>query len=477
MNRIVPVLEKSLLSRDAFRVINLIICLLYFMPSTFNVTNIPMKIAFAWGGIIVLYEVFIKKNFFKMRFSWLLIGAMISFILTIIINRENFLIPSIYIFGYLLITLIVIFPADFSQSEEEKKKKMVYFNNVFIIIIFLAALISIYQFIFLISYHVPTGTPGLLARQGFIEHRLFGVYTSPNVGAMFGYTSIILSLISVLISKITKTIRVFYMMNFIVQIFYITLSSSRGAQVVICSFLVLFLLLFANSKFRKSIREVLPVKIKWMVSILLVLLVYFSFGTNYAKDFLATIPVSIDRKVEVIESNESDKTPLPEKEVILQHSSDNSEISAGRFTIWKAALKVIRPTLLFGYGETDFYGNSDAKFLKKVDLDTTDVNELKRAHGNMHNGFLQVLVSSGIIAFICIYAFYVLNIFSLLKTFFRSKVNYAFLGIVLIFILSIFIDEMVEAHVLFNKRDVISIVFWYYLGSISYLYLKKGELI
>ncbi|HFM8322698.1 TPA: O-antigen ligase family protein, partial [Enterococcus faecium] len=124
---------------------------------------------------------------------------------------------------------------------------------------------------------------------------------------------------------------------------------------------------------------------------------YFSFGTNYAKDFLATIPVSIDRKVEVIESNESDKTPLPEKEVILQHSSDNSEISAGRFTIWKAALKVIRPTLLFGYGETDFYGNSDAKFLKKVDLDTTDVNELKRAHGNMHNGFLQVLVSSGII--------------------------------------------------------------------------------
>lgn len=473
MNRIVPVLEKSLLSRDAFRVINLIICLLYFMPSTFNVTNIPMKIAFAWGGIIVLYEVFIKKNFFKMRFSWLLIGAMISFILTIIINRENFSIPSIYNFGYLLITLIVIFPADFSQSEEEKKKKMVYFNNVFIIIIFLAALISIYQFIFLISYHVPTGTPGLLARQGFIEHRLFGVYTSPNVGAMFGYTSIILSLISVLISKITKTIRVFYMMNFIVQIFYITLSSSRGAQVVICSFLVLFLLLFANSKFRKSIREVLPVKIKWMVSILLVLLVYFSFGTNYAKDFLATIPVSIDRKVEVIESNESDKTPLPEKEVILQHSSDNSEISAGRFTIWKAALKVIRPTLLFGYGETDFYGNSDAKFLKKVDLDTTDVNELKRAHGNMHNGFLQVLVSSGIIAFICIYAFYVLNIFSLLKTFFRSKVNYAFLGIVLIFILSIFIDEMVEAHVLFNKRDVISIVFWYYLGSISYLYLKK----
>ncbi|BDP91763.1 hypothetical protein EfmGK923_19360 [Enterococcus faecium] len=55
--------------------------------------------------------------------------------------------------------------------------------------------ISIYQFIFLISYHVPTGTPGLLARQGFIEHRLFGVYTSPNVGANFGYLLITLIVI------------------------------------------------------------------------------------------------------------------------------------------------------------------------------------------------------------------------------------------------------------------------------------------
>lgn len=77
-------------------------------------------------------------------------------------------------------------------------------------------------------------------------------------------------------------------------------------------FLVLFLLLFANSKFRKSIREVLPVKIKWMVSILLVLLVYFSLVLIMLR-ILATIPVSIDRKVEVIESNESDKLHFQKK--------------------------------------------------------------------------------------------------------------------------------------------------------------------
>ncbi|WP_165003218.1 MULTISPECIES: O-antigen ligase family protein [unclassified Enterococcus] len=473
MNKIISVFKKNILSRDLFRIVNLIICLFYFMPSTFNITNIPMKIAFVWGSGIVLYEIFIRKNFFKMSYSFLLIVAILSFMVTILLNREHFLIPSLYNLGYLLITLIVIFPTDFSQSKETKKMKMLQFNNVFIIIVFFAALISLYQFVLLIAYHVPTGTPGLFARQGFIEHRLFGVYTSPNVGAMFGYTSIVLSLISGLIRKLTTKTRVFYGLNFIVQVFYITLSSSRGAQAVICSFLILFVLLLSFSSFRKSIAKVTSIKTRWLLSLLLLLLLYFSVGNTYAKDFLATVPISIEKEVKIVEPEKNEENTNPPKKVVLQHSDNDSEVSAGRFAIWKAAAKAMKTAPLFGYGETDFYGNSDGRILNKVELSTSDQNELKRAHGNMHNGFLQVFVSSGIIGFIFFYIFYACNLFNLIKAFLTNKVDYVFLGIVLIFILSIFVDEMVEAHVLFNKRDVISIVFWYYLGNLSYLYLKK----
>ena len=99
----------------------------------------------------------------------------------------------------------------------------------------------------------------------------------------------------------------------------------------------------------------------------------------------------------------------------------------------------------------------------------------------MHNGYVQVLVISGIVGFVFIYTFYAFNILSLIKRFVSTENNspsnsdYLLLGIILVFMITIFIDEMVEVHLLFNKRDVISMIFWYYLGYLSNLYLKKGE--
>lgn len=204
MNKIISCFESVVLNRDLFRVVNLVICLIYFMPSTYNIANMPMKGAVVWGSIIIVYEILIKRSFFKMRYSYLLILGIVSFMITVLLNRAYFFVPSIYNLVYLMITLIVIYPVDFSQDSETRKKKIIQFNNVFIVIILIATFISIVQFVLLISYRVPTGTPGIVARQGFIENRLFGVYTSPNVGAMFGYTSIILSIFSGLLNNLTK---------------------------------------------------------------------------------------------------------------------------------------------------------------------------------------------------------------------------------------------------------------------------------
>lgn len=478
MYKIISCFESVVLNRDLFRVVNLVICLIYFMPSTYNIANMPMKGAVVWGSIIIVYEILIKRSFFKMRYSYLLILGIVSFMITVLLNRAYFFVPSIYNLVYLMITLIVIYPVDFSQDSETRKKKIIQFNNVFIVIILIATFISIVQFVLLISYRVPTGTPGIVARQGFIENRLFGVYTSPNVGAMFGYTSIILSIFSGLLNNLTKKIQLLYIINFAVQVIYIILSSSRGAQLVIISFLFLFLVFLFQSSFRKAVTERTSINIRWLIAIALIFLVFFTIGNTYAKNLLAKIPVAIENKIEIKKTDQvEDNLDRPDK-VVVQHSDGNSEFSAGRFSIWKAAVKATEPTLFFGHGETDFFGNSDGTVLDKVQLNSMDINELRRAHGNMHNGYIQVIVSSGIIGFICFYIFYMCNIFKLIKLFFIKKsqsveIDYALLGIVLIFLLSIFANELVESHLLFNKRDVISIVFWYYLGNISFMYLKK----
>ncbi|WP_368757124.1 O-antigen ligase family protein [Enterococcus avium] len=478
MNRLYSMLEKNILNRDLYRKITLVICLLYFMPSTLSLTNLPMKIAFLWGLLIALYEFLIKKNFFNMKYKWLLIAILLSFFITIILNINHLFLPSVYNFGYLIISLVVFFPADIKQTQEQRKEEMYTFNMIFIGVVFIAAVVSLVQFLFLISYHVPTGTPGLLARQGFMEHRLFGIYTSPNVGAIFGYCSIVLSVINLLLKKSTMKMKLFFFFNFAIQVIYLILSSSRGGQVVTISFLVLSLLLYVIPKFRNTFYEVTNIRNRWMIFTILFLLLFLLFGNTPTKNMLGKIPTMFENKTEFLKE---DKEVAGEEKIVIEHSDENAELSAGRFTIWQAGFKTLNQSPLFGYGETDFYGNSDGSILDKVNLSTLDKNELKRAHGNMHNGYVQVLVISGIVGFVFIYTFYAFNILSLIKRFVSTENNspsnsdYLLLGIILVFMITIFIDEMVEVHLLFNKRDVISMIFWYYLGYLSNLYLKKGE--
>ena len=478
MNRLYFMLEKNILNRDLYRKITLVICLLYFMPSTLSLTNLPMKIAFLWGLLIALYEFLIKKNFFNMKYKWLLIAILLSFFITIILNINHLFLPSVYNFGYLIISLVVFFPADIKQTQEQRKEEMYTFNMIFIGVVFIAAVVSLVQFLFLISYHVPTGTPGLLARQGFMEHRLFGIYTSPNVGAIFGYCSIVLSVINLLLKKSTMKMKLFFFFNFAIQLIYLILSSSRGGQVVTISFLVLSLLLYVIPKFRNTFYEVTNIRNRWMIFTILFLLLFLLFGNTLTKNMLGKIPTMFENKTEFLKE---DKEVSGEAKIVIEHSDENAELSAGRFTIWQAGFKTLNQSPLFGYGETDFYGNSDGSILDKVNLSTLDKNELKRAHGNMHNGYVQVLVISGIVGFVFIYTFYAFNILSLIKRFVSTENNspsnsdYLLLGIILVFMITIFIDEMVEVHLLFNKRDVISMIFWYYLGYLSNLYLKKGE--
>ncbi|WP_138276107.1 O-antigen ligase family protein [Enterococcus avium] len=478
MNRLYFMLEKNILNRDLYRKITLVICLLYFMPSTLSLTNLPMKIAFLWGLLIALYEFLIKKNFFNMKYKWLLIAILLSFFITIILNINHLFLPSVYNFGYLIISLVVFFPADIKQTQEQRKEEMYTFNMIFIGVVFIAAVVSLVQFLFLISYHVPTGTPGLLARQGFMEHRLFGIYTSPNVGEIFGYCSIVLSVINLLLKKSTMKMKLFFFFNFAIQLIYLILSSSRGGQVVTISFLVLSLLLYVIPKFRNTFYEVTNIRNRWMIFTILFLLLFLLFGNTLTKNMLGKIPTMFENKTEFLKE---DKEVSGEEKIVIEHSDENAELSAGRFTIWQAGFKTLNQSPLFGYGETDFYGNSDGSILDKVNLSTLDKNELKRAHGNMHNGYVQVLVISGIVGFVFIYTFYAFNILSLIKRFVSTENNspsnsdYLLLGIILVFMITIFIDEMVEVHLLFNKRDVISMIFWYYLGYLSNLYLKKGE--
>lgn len=466
--------------------INLLVCSIYFMPSTMNIADIPSKICFIWGGIIAINELFVKRSVFKMKYGLLLFLLLVSFAITSILNRDFGLIRNVYNLGYLAISCLVLFPI--GEDYELEMKNLIKLSNLFICIILLAGFISIVQFCFIISYHVPTGISGVSARQGFMESRLFGVYTSPNVGAFFGFVSVICSLFIISQKKErSKKYNAFLITNGIVQLLYYILSSSRGVQITIYAFLLsLFFLMIVNKSFRNRVLSFLHLSLKKFIVGAILLLLFFSIGVDFSKSILGYIPLVTNTSKVVSNNSKNIKKTEENKDdsskITIEHSEPSAEVSSGRFTIWKAAITVWKHKPLFGYGDINFYHVSETdNALSTLHLTELDRKELKRSHGNMHNGYLQVLLSSGIIGFFIVYVFYGLSFFYIFKTFLkRNDSQILIAGLMLSFLVSVFANELVEAHILFNKRDAVSQLFWFVFGLLiiqtsKYSKIRKSE--
>ncbi|MEO1773005.1 O-antigen ligase family protein [Candidatus Enterococcus ferrettii] len=480
-------LVETLFDNSYFRIFNLVACLLYFIPSSLGIPDIVTKIAVVYGGLLAFNNFFIKRDFMKMKYWYLLCSVMIIFCITTLMNFEYNLIQNFYNFIYLVITFTVVFPIANTNSPKKIIKDFLLFNNVLVIFVFLATLISLVQFILLSKYQVQTANPDILARQGFWESRLFGVYTSPNIGSLFGFISVAMSIINVSFkTPISKKLKTLYTLNFIVQLLYFFLSSSRGTQISISVFVLFYL--FLKIIYVKTAKHVRPNDNRLLrnsIIIGIILLTLVNLGDVYIKNGLGHVPMIVKQETNFIKKIEEKNyegsidskgiIDQKNKQVVIEHSGEGAEVSSGRFTIWKAAIKAFKEKPILGYGDLSFYRNNQVPPFDEKKITEFDKSELTRANGYMHNGYLQVLLSIGGIGFLLIFIFYILNLKDIIFTYFThvekwypDSLSADTIFLLLSLLVSIFANELVEAHILFNNRDVVSIVFWYSLGVISF---------
>lgn len=244
--------------------------------------------------------------------------------------------------------------------------------------------------------------------------------------------------------------------------------------------------MIVNKSFRNRVLSFLHLSLKKFIVGAILLLLFFSIGVDFSKSILGYIPLVTNTSKVVSNNSKNIKKTEENKDdsskITIEHSEPSAEVSSGRFTIWKAAITVWKHKPLFGYGDINFYHVSETdNALSTLHLTELDRKELKRSHGNMHNGYLQVLLSSGIIGFFIVYVFYGLSFFYIFKTFLkRNDSQILIAGLMLSFLVSVFANELVEAHILFNKRDAVSQLFWFVFGLLiiqtsKYSKIRKSE--
>lgn len=420
-----------------------------------------------WGGIYFIYDFFTKRSCLKSRHNIFLIIYMIIFAVSIILNYQNNLIDNIKTFIYTGLFLFVLYSYNCDKENiNSSKNELININNIVIFISSITGFIALIMFVFLIQFtfnEIP---------QGFIYPKspaLWGLYANPNSGGMVATLSIILTLLNIYLYKLSNEKKVskirfsYYVANIIIQWLYLVLCNSRGAVLALLASIAFLTFYKLYVKLTKKLNLIKSVIISLLVAFI-VIIVCNTF-VSISRSILTYIP----QYVEKISSNSDNENNIEEdEEITLDREIKSGHISTGRAEIWSYGLNTLKFSPLFGHGP----GNIG---LEKQKLYPNDTSKYITTN-NMHNGYIQILLSNGILGLASFALFIVFIAKDSLKAVLSPKISIdkekrEIIVLILTPILAIAVNGIFE-NVILLTQSYITTILWIYMGYLS-LYLDN----
>lgn len=453
---------KLLTNRELFIKIYILSCLLWFFPALGLFIDPICKICFIWGILLIGYDI-LGKRFVLQAAYWYWFNAMlVSYCVTILVNvQTNFYMGIKHLF-YSAIALMIIFTQNGYVKNHDEKKLIKWVNSSIIIITFLASTISLIMYCLHLSIRFEQN--GVIFRQGFIENRLFGVYGSPNIGALFSVICIALICINAYIERgsLLKW-RKFYILNGIIQLLYFSLTLSNGGFLTAVVFTTLLICVFVFMELRKN--KGIVKSILFSILLATVAAICLNYTMLGIRKVMSLVPSTFEYvKNSIFEENEGDE----QIKIVFDRIESGDDVSNGRTTIWSASLKIWIQSPLFGIADARVDEDNPESFAYSLDeLNDAEMERMTAVEGNLHNSYIQILTNSGIAGFICFLVFIILVIKKYIKYLFVEDTKsgfYKIIGMLFCMLGAIGANGMVENHLLFNRQDPRGMIFWFYLG-------------
>lgn len=338
-------------------------------------------------------------------------------------------------------------------------------------------LFSIVQFIKVESYWTEVDD-GRWIRQGFIENRLFGIFNDPNYAAMISVCVII-----VLVYFLTRSKKwyqkLYFLINIIVQALFITLSGSRTALVCMtvafcCGIYMLRSNMLLQNKIKKNMIAILLIPILVIGGIMAINEVNSRICLKISAYYLENIHstdshiqenISKDHENDASKehiSNENIHEAGDKQEITLDREDvKKKDISNNRGKIWKEYLRLLEKDFLLG--------GSPRNFMQKWVMKSPN-GYLGETSYETHNGYLSVLMGTGILGFMCVLLFigrYAKELFFLKKVFPKEIICI----VMLLCVASVFAFFFTD---LFFIHSFTSVLFWFHCG-ISIKWMKEEQ--
>lgn len=466
---------------------------------------------FLWAGLIfVTYVVRFGRNYLK----HILPGAvfMASYCITLILNRHYGLgLDHLKTLGWIFIFNIAIY--GFAYRKNKILCNLHAVNITFQILTFLGSGLSLVTYFLRYSYMLvmPNGEVRVL---GFVNgKRLFGIYRDPNFASVLAVAAIVLAFFMYFQKKQDRKFLYFLVPNVLVQIMFIGLSYSRtGLISLILAAGMLIIGLFARSRQKVKAGELSQKRWRMLivssmaigaVTIFLTVNPIWESNTFYGLlhggETKKTEPIGIEitalgegfdnflqsptgtkdavqPKIEVstyqqsgpIYFSETETTTLAAEDVLLETESTSAAVSLGkrddlinsaneRLELADDALSIWKHVPVFGTGDRNLHAVA-----KDVEPKTLTARQSKV----VHNAYLYLLVTAGIVGFLLVIGLMVYLIIRWIRCFYvLGKLD--FMLWLSAIPLAILILSGLLLQDLFLTNSTGSFIYWFGLGVIA----------
>ncbi|MGN1206478.1 MAG: O-antigen ligase family protein [Eubacterium sp.] len=346
--------------------------------------GILYKLIVAAGGCLALSYLILGFRRWRMNSVFFLLGGFIAVLcITTLLNHKYNLSDNILGVITFVIQLILFF-SYYHMAEKVEFSFTIQLTAIVSSILWsICCFISLTQYVRNIQYHT-LNSMGNTVRQGIMDGRLFGIFSDPNFAAFTSFLVLILLAYTFYCQK-NMFLRIYISISILINVSYIVFSNSRTVFLSVIGTIFFFVLLMTYrhyiAKERTSIKR---------------LILYA--GRNLALTLIGLIAVycllffpmqNIGKQIEP-ERSETD---------LVRDDVGGDNLTNNRSTIWINYLDLYKKKPVFGFSI-----NSALPYATEHNPE----GYLAKTQYVTHNGYLSLLVETGILGFLLMSAFLII---------------------------------------------------------------------
>ena len=451
----------------------LVVLMLDAIPFLYDRYGGYVKIILMLCLIYLGVGILIGRNTLRSKYIILHLMFAGAYLITIIINRESYLTENMKQLIYMVMVFLLFYGYDSNNGIQKEISEFRMITYIYEALAFIFACACLFTYFLRIDLTYFIGESQL--QIGMYDNRLWGLY-NPNTGAGLAMTALYISLYNILREDRPVCI-ILHVISLIVETVVLILSGSRAPLVL--SFAGVFYMVGVSfwKNIRGRNRKPSKSSIRCLISVALIFACLFM-----TKTVIADLPGKIISNesthavrekcvnswseflgIEKKENKKKTESDLKGRVDLTRKEKEEERpggILTGRTDLWQSGVQSFMRHPVWGVGREGIYDACEP-FLE----DKTWQGSLY--YGGLHNVFLTILVSSGLVGMIIMTIFLIFVFVLVIQSMFERRIQLRIpeFNLCLVFFLSMGCEEMLEARILY-RIGIFVPLFWMFTGRL-----------